>query len=550
MINPKHPDLKRVETKPYSYIPAAITFASDGGIGIYIKYGKYPDRIVVKETGHNYVWVQCPDREIVMVANSHWGWGFRPMNGTFDEYVHIGPYHDHLNADMNLPYFMVNYVAESSKKVANSRKDVGTERDPNSLIVADSGGYQILQGRVEYLDPLKIIEWYNDNVDIGFSLDIPANNRTSNLLKRAAKIQARNNDIMMSHKKDGLELINVLHGATKEDMLYYREVVDRPDMDRMAFGSLYHYYDLLASVDLMYRIANTGQAYKHIHVLGVSNSLHTALLIRMATNGLMPHLTSDSSTPMQKARLREWHNYSSTQEKVKFMLVGYKDGYRPSSHNILPCSCQVCSAIKYSDVLWCLSGNIAHKVFEFHNIHSMSRYFDVLTEYSKECSTREFKQLLKAQVGENRQGFDEAMHALDFMDLLAKGNVDTARDKYKLYLGSGLFSEMGISVADEDPESLFKNAHDPELGDPDDEYVDISESEVEKVILRYEDVALSSTLKHGKKLKTDVANTRKTKNTSGGANTKPITAAQIKKKNVERNAEKQANIDKAKGEKK
>lgn len=534
MTNPKHPELKRVETKPYSYMPAAITYPSDGGIGIYIKYGKYPDRIMVKEVGHGYIWVQCPDREIVMVANTHAGWGFRPMNGTFDEYVHIGPYHDHLNGDMNLPYFMVNYVAESSKKVASSRKDVGEERDPNSLIVADSGGYQILQGRVEYLDPLRIVEWYNDNVDIGFSLDIPANNRASGLLHRAAKIQERNNEIMMSNKKSGLELINVLHGATKEDMIYYRDTVERPDIDRMAFGSLYHYYDLLASVDLMYQVANTGQKYKHIHVLGVSNSLHTSLLIRMATKGLMPHLTSDSSTPMQKARLREWHTYSSPQEKVKFMLVGYKDGYRPSSNNILPCSCQVCSAIKYSDVLWCLSGNIAHKVFEFHNIHSMSRYFDAVTEYSKETSTKEFKQLLKAQVGENRQGFDEAMHALDFMDHLSAGQVDIARDKYKLYLGSGLFGDMNISMNDGDPDSLFNSSVDPELGDTDENYVDLDESEVEKVILRYEDVALSSTCKHGKKLKTDVANTRKTKNTSGGANTKPVTAAQIKKKNLER----------------
>lgn len=537
MINNKHPGLKRVETKPYTYMPAAITYASDGGVGIYVRYGKYPNRIVVKETGHNYIWVQCPDRELLMVANSHWGhdWAFRPMDGTFDEYVHIGPYHDHLNGDMNLPYFMVNYVAESSKKVASSRKDVGEERDPNSLIVADSGGYQILQGRVEYLDPLKIVEWYNDNVDIGFALDIPANNRKSNILHRAAAIQARNTDIMMAKKKPGLELINVLHGATKEDMFHYRNVVERPDIDRMAFGSLYHYYDLLASVDLMHQIAHTGQPYKHIHVLGVSNSLHTALLIRMATKGLMPHLTSDSSTPMQKARLREWHTYTSTQEKVKFMLVGAKDGYRPSPHNILPCSCQVCSTVKYSDVLWCLNGNIAHKVFEFHNIHSMTRYFDTLTQYSNEMSTNDFKKLLKAQVGENRQGFDEAMHALDFMDSLASGQGENARDRYKLYLGSGLFEAAQAGIVDdgEDIQPLFNIHTDPELGSEDEATCELSVSEVEKVILRYEDVASQSTLKHGKKLKTEVANTRKTKNTSGGVKLKPTKASDLKKKKAE-----------------
>ena len=175
--------LRSAESKPYSYVPAAITWVSDGGIGIYVRYGKYPDRITVKERGNGYIWVQCPDRELVLVANSHMGWGFRPMQGTFDEYIHVGPYHDHLNADMNLPYFMVNYVAESSKPSAHTRHNAPTGYNPNSMIMADSGGYQILQGRVEYLDPLKIVEWYNDR-DVRGDSTYPTWARTGHIVDK------------------------------------------------------------------------------------------------------------------------------------------------------------------------------------------------------------------------------------------------------------------------------------------------------------------------------------------------------------------------------
>lgn len=522
----------------FKWSPAAITYPSDGGLGIYIKYGKNPNRIVLKEEGNGYLWVQCPDRDLVLVSNSHQGsWGFRPMNGNYDEYVHIGPYHDHLNEDMNLPYFMVNYLADSSKKyMANSRVNLGADRNPNSLIMADSGGFQILQGRVEYLDPAQIIEWYNNNVDLGFTLDVPVNNVELALLTRSAKVHANNNQVMLDGKKDGVELINILHGSTLDRIQMYRDIVDHPEIDRMSVGGLYHYFNLLASIDALHQISNTGQKYKHLHVLGVSNTLHVALLIRMATKGLVPMLTSDSSTAMQKARLREWHTVTAIHEKVKFNLIGYKDGYRPSPNMILPCSCQVCSAIKYADVLWCLKGNTATKLFEFHNIHSMSRYFDTMVEINKEISTQELKELYKRQIGDNRQGFDDAIQTLDFIDMLGTGDYAKAQAKYQYYLGNSMFNGWANDSADQKSKPMFNLSDDEaDFGSSDDaDYVvDYDFKFGDDILKRYEDDKRTAELKHGRKLKTEVANTRKTKNASGGT-AKPITASQMKKHNIKK----------------
>lgn len=515
--------------KVMSWCPAAIHFSSDGGLGIYVKYGKFSDRIIIKEQSPHHVWLQCPDRELVIVCNSHMAWGFRPMNGTFDEYIHIGPYHDHLNEQMNLPYFMVNYVAESTKSnnISTPRKNI-TNGKPNSLIMADSGGYQIVQNRVEYLDPYPMIEWYNENADLGFSLDIPLSVYNLDYLKRQAHIQVRNNNVMLANKNDNLELVNILHGSTLDHLRQFRDIVDTPEIDRMAIGGLYHCFSLMGSVDTIFQLCQESD-WKHMHVLGVSNFLHVALLLRMRVKGLLPHLTTDSSTAMQKARLREWHTFIAPHQKVQYTLVGYKDGYRPNPKNTLPCSCQVCSAIRYSDILWAVPGNIATKLFEFHNIHSLNNYFDVMTDIVSEASTKELKQILVSQLGTNRQGFDEAMHCLDFIDSIARDGYDTARNKYKIYLGDGLFDSIGYSS----PQLLSELEH-----AEDDEVVEMptDTTYIESKLQMYEaDVVADK--KHGKKLKTDIANTRKTKNTSGASVTKPLSKSQILKKRKESSKE-------------
>ena len=515
------------KTKPYHWCPAAVHWVSDGGLGIYIRYGKFSDRIVIKESSPSHVRIQCPDRELVIVCNSHVAWGFRPMNGTYDEYVHIGPYHDHLNEQMNLPYFMVNYVAESNKAaVSVPRKNTLTDK-PNTLIMADSGGYQIVQGRVEYLDPAPMVEWYNDNVDLGFSLDVPLNVFNLDYLKRQAHIQARNNRIMLAGKKESLELINILHGSSLDYLRQYNDIVNTPEIDRMAIGGLYHCFNLMGSIDTLYKLCQEND-WKHIHVLGISNFLQVALMIRMRVKGLLPHLTTDSSTAMQKARLREWHTFIAPHQKVQYTLVGYKDGYRPNPKNILPCSCQVCTAIKYSDILWTVPGNIATKLFEFHNIYSLTNYFDIMIDIAQTTTTKEYKETLVSQLGTNRQGFDEAMHCLDFIDSIAQEGYDKARNKYKIFLGDGLFDSM---ITTSDPKSL--GLLDDDEGDDNNYDQPVSNDYIESRLRLYEDAASADKVKHGKKIKTEVANTRKTKNSSGGAATKPLTKAQIVKKRKE-----------------
>jgi hypothetical protein len=158
----------------YKWVPAAILYARDGGTGIYIKYGKYPNRVVLKERGPGYMWIQCPDRELVVTTNQHHFLSYRPMEGTYDEYIHLGVFHDDLMRDLDLEFMMVNYTADIGKE-HRSHQTRNLRLPHNTKIISDSGGFQLFQQRYDYLDPLEIVKWYNSNCDIGLVLDIPTN---------------------------------------------------------------------------------------------------------------------------------------------------------------------------------------------------------------------------------------------------------------------------------------------------------------------------------------------------------------------------------------
>lgn len=514
-------------TKSFNWIPSAINFRSDGGLAIYVKYGKNPDRITIKQSGNGYLWLECPDRDLVMVCNHHTSQGVRPKDGTYDEVVHLGLYHDHLNEDMNVPAFMVNYIAESTKKgsTANSRKGLPVGTVPQSKILCDSGGYQILNGRVEFLDPNSIVEWYNDNVDIGLALDIPVAYARKDLQLRASAIQRTNNDIMIAKRNERLELMNIIHGNSGDNLLEYHSWVENDEMEHLAIAGLYYSHTLLESIHSLATIANELRPYNTYHILGIANPLHVSLLMRTVQKGLVPHITTDSSTAMQKARLREWHCNTAIHQKVKFIPVGFKDGYIPSTKSLLPCSCTVCSTIKYADALWSIGGNIATKIFEFHNIHSMQGYFTNMFELCGELSSKELKTLLGYQIGASRAGFGEALKTIDLIDSIARNGLEESRSKFAYYLGDApLFGDADATGT----KALF-DTDDEGSHHVSDDMTPAQDAYVNAILSRYEHLD-PVTSRHGKKIKTEVNNTRATKNASGGVSRKAVTANSLRRK--------------------
>ena len=425
----------------FHWVPAAVQFRQMGGAGIYIRYAKNPNRIVVKERGEGYTIMQCPDRDLIITTNQHKLNAYRPMQGTYDEYVHLGAFNDELVEDLNPEYFMVNYTADMGRE-SHSAHTRGTKKF-GTKIISDSGGFQLFQQRIEYLDPIEVVKWYNTNCDLGLILDIPTSIRDYDLCERTAKVQARNTELMMQNKVDSLELMNIFHGSTKEQKAMFRGYVERDDIDRLALGGFYT-GTILNSIDLLCEEIFTGKKYKQYHILGVANPLQVLLFIRMAHKGFAPLITCDSSTFLRKAITKEYHCFPTTHSTPKFIVCGDTGGYVPSPFAVLPCTCPVCSAIKYCDVMMSLSGNMSIVMMSYHNMYSMTAYYNTMKDLMR-LDTKELKVVLKSQfgVGNNtRSGYTELIRGLDFLDQIEELGLAKARKNFQYYLNTMMIAPV------------------------------------------------------------------------------------------------------------
>jgi queuine/archaeosine tRNA-ribosyltransferase len=333
-------------------------------------------------------------------------------------------------------------------------------------IISDSGGFQILTGKLDYIDPLEIITWYNKNVDIGIVLDIPPWMTSKEVLLRMAKVQKKNTDILLANKEPHVELMNIFHGNTTEDRKMFRKIVEDPRIERLAIGGSYTKSILRSIYDLIL-IANTGKKYKQYHLLGVTNLLQLVAMMRLTHKGLIPHVTSDSSTHIQKAFLKEYLHQAHLTSNIVHLQIGRNHVY-PSMGNRLPCSCPLCSRVKYADVFSLLDGSAVNVALAFHNMYTYNEYVSRMRDVVG-LPLKDLTDLIAKQLG-SRHGIKEAIDALKFIDLVEEEGLTKAAKKYEYFIEHNLIHQAEVS--------LFKGV----------ETADNSEfvARMDKVISRYE----------------------------------------------------------------
>lgn len=418
----------------YELVPAGLFSLAHGGLGLWVRYVKNPNRILVKEISPRHIIIQCPDRDLCLVSNIHHANGFRPMSGNWDKFVNLSLFHDVNSADLDMPYFMVNYTQAVGKedKTANNRlNDTRNFEDKHTKIISDSGGFQILAGRTDYLDPLKIVEWYNSNVDIGLVLDIPTFTDTKGLFDRLAKIQKANTRVMLENKRESLELMNIFHGHTPEEVQRFRSIVEEDEINRLAIGASY-FDTMMSSLGKVATLMQTGRKYEHYHMLGVANIKQVYPLMLMAKNGFAKEITSDASTWLQESTSKGYYHQEHIAEPPGFIKMFDKVN-SPSPYNTLPCNCAVCENIKYTDVLSVLNGNVTTFILAHHNMFAYNALCKAMKGIIAEASLGDVKDLVRRQF-RTRSGKEEAIKCLDFVDEIARNGIDHAYRKFSLYL--------------------------------------------------------------------------------------------------------------------
>lgn len=410
----------------YRFIPAAINWHTFGGLGAYVRYGTYPNKIVVKQADSNMAWLQCPDREVVLVREQHRATSWRPAGENFDEYVSFDLFDDKVSADgFDLDFFMTNYIHTELTTCPNNKQQ---GYKGGAKIVTDSGGFQVAMGKVDWIDPVQLVRHYNNNSDIGIGLDIPIWSNDDKMLMRAAKVQKLNLITMLKHKRKDLELLNPVHGGSPEKLRSFYKLVRHPDVNRIAVAGTQD-GTLVAGIDtLLEAYVGLGQKFDQVHVLGVYNIAHMLPIIWAANSFGDRLLTSDASTALMSANNKMYHTQHDMFSPVRRLRIG-DIGTRPSPHNVFPCQCPVCKTLKYVDILSVLDGGLYRHTLMMHNIWEINRYSKMMDDLASTLNVTEFKEVCRSQL-QNHRDTKSSLAAIDFVQQAATDSLSAARRTY------------------------------------------------------------------------------------------------------------------------
>ena len=483
----------------YAWMPAASDYSLFGGLAAYVRY-KRPQKqpIYVRQRSPWAVLLDCPDRDLLLLKAHADVEAYVPPPGVWDRCVSFSNFMPHSFEDAYLPFHMVNYTAATDDKSPRSR--IHRTREPKeSFIVSDSGGFQLRHGRIANLDPVKLGQWYNENVDLGMVLDIPISGigLPMDKFKRICEAQAVNTEILMQNKRPDLELINIMHGQTDEEWQTSYDLCHRDDINRMALGGTYASSFLQSMGRIFDMVEKTRKdGYWHYHILGVWNLLQVIPFMRMQAKNYVPLLTSDSSTHVQNGNARNYAFHPSLDSRWQLKPIGYRAGFPLNPEDTLPCSCPVCETLKYSEIFSVMPGALTTFLLMQHNQFAMNNYVRKMRDPVAELSTKELQKLMTAQVGD-RRGFTEAVRSIDFVDNVLEHGLERTKKRYTL--GIPLASDC---IADNgDMTGLFdlNDATDVESVAAEDDYYTTLHNRLEGLAEQY--LSKAKIENHGKKVK-------------------------------------------------
>lgn len=216
---------------------------------------------------------------------------------------------------------------------AISIKNLKTSLKSNKWSICDSGGFQIITGKVDYLDPLEILKIEEFHANAGFILDYPPIEMSSDKqigmfagksvsdkkFEDCLNKSVRNSKLMYKYKSSNFRLYNILHGDSYERLDRWFKAIDNND-NSWAVAPKPPSNRLLMSTQMIYLFENIAHPFD-LHVLGTSSkkswivfkylinlfgynavkySYDNSTAIKCSTQGVIAFCSFSSSTKMLK----------------------------------------------------------------------------------------------------------------------------------------------------------------------------------------------------------------------------------------------------------
>lgn len=440
----------------FEYVPGALFPADHAGLGLYIRYGRTNvDAVTLVQRSHQHCWLKCPDRELLIVNDSNQSQAWRPIDGSWDEYLSFNPFTSTAN-DFGFDWIMENYFQHQSTRYSLPIRKPGFPR-PSFKVMSDSGGFQ-LGARVVYLDPAKVQLFYNDHVDVGVVLDLPSigTHNNTDLLIELAKIQRRNTEVMLRYKAPGVRLMNVFHGLSQDHKRRFRNIVEVEGINAVSISDIYN-KNIHAGIRSVWDILLTGTQYDHYHLLGIYNIAILPLFIRLANLPRFQKIlfTSDASTHLQSANSRLFHIQRAIDrpmERLRTGVLSSRNHCRPlTDFNTLPCACPVCSRLRYSSIFTVMKGAASTFLLMMHNAFVTVNYVHDMNQLAATLDWVDYRNLVADQLKNHKSAIKDSLSALDYLRELSELGPDKADKRYHYYLVENMFGKyQGAAILGKD----------------------------------------------------------------------------------------------------
>ena len=200
------------------------------------------------------------------------------------------------------PYFLV--TAGHNFKKANYSDSYGFE---DSLIMGDSGGFQIASGALKWKDIYRdqIFHWLEDNADVSMNLDIPPRLKYNGKVKECLDISIDNFRYFADRQTGKTDFLNVIQGDDEHSYLHwYNQVKDFPFQGWSIGGCGGSLYRFMSGIMAFFSGKEHLKSYnKYLHILGTSKISDFLILSQLqksiseCNSDLL--VTTDSSSPSQ-----------------------------------------------------------------------------------------------------------------------------------------------------------------------------------------------------------------------------------------------------------
>lgn len=348
------------------------------------------------------------------------GWN-DPYNGKNPLWYRENPLYKYDSFLLSAYYALTN-KSFSSRKTLEMRDDV--------LFFGDSGGFQLYsfvkrdpsrkEKLKQILDPINIINWQQENCQIGMTLDDPITQLPSyskELFQKSLAFSKQSGDIMREHQtKDAFKLFDVLHGNSKEELLEWKNTTTR---DHSFDG-----YSLVSAGKADTVAKDLGFSIEYLpntplHILGASSFRSIAVMVYANTH-LNTNLYFDSQSYVMGNKLR---HYINPYGKPNWIFV--EDSNRPDAFRIseITCTCDICRQINHPSDLWKYKSKSGF-LMSLHNLFWYDNYTRTMEQLVKN------EDAFKSYISKNFP--PDILKYILFLDSVAEDGYDYAYSHYFL----------------------------------------------------------------------------------------------------------------------